>query len=272
MKQLIVTLKKMAPRRCLALPAAGLLTVMLASPLYAVTPKDGLSRSIDISKGNNRQEAAVQQKIDTLDDATRAMLDEYLRLNRELEALRPYNQQLQRMVASQVEERTSLQQQMDALEQTQHEVVPLMLKMVEWLGLLQQADMPFLPDERQRRVEQLNALMDRADVTLGEKYRRVLEAYQIEMDYSRTIEAYRGELKEGEGKRTVDFLRIGRVGLYYLTLDRDQAGYWNQQQGHWVSLSADYNLEIRNGLRIARQQGAPDLLRLPVAAPGELQP
>ena len=36
--------------------------------------------------------------------------------------------------------------------------------------------------------------MTRADVTISEKYRRIVEAYQVEMDYGRTIEAYEGKL------------------------------------------------------------------------------
>jgi hypothetical protein len=114
--------------------------------------------------------------------------------------------------------------------------------------------------------------MDRADVTIGEKYRRMLEAYQIEMDYSRTIEASRGELQTGGGTRTVDFLRIGRIGLYYLTLDRREVGHWNPANDAWEVLPSRYKLPIRNGLRIARKQTAPDLLRLPVPAPQEVTP
>jgi hypothetical protein len=161
---------------------------------------------------------------------------------------------------------------MQDLELTQREIVPLMLRMLSWLEEFVDIDSPFLPEERRLRIAQLEALMDRADVSVGEKYRRVLEAYQIEMEYSRTIEASRGELAGGEQSRTVDLLRIGRVGLYYLTLDRSEAGFWNPATGQWETLPERYHRPIRNGLRIARKQAAPDLLRLPVSAPREVQP
>lgn len=238
----------------------------------ALAAKDPLQQSIDTSIANTRQEAKLQQRIDKLDDETQAMLEAYQRLSRELEVLKVYDDQLQRLVASQEEEKSSLNQQMQALELTQQEIVPLMLRMVDWLAEFVSIDQPFLPEERRRRIDQLQALMDRADVSVGEKYRRVLEAYQIEMEYSRTIEASRGELQSGDTTRTVDFLRMGRVGLYYLTLDRKEVGHWNTNSGAWEVLPSRYNLPIRNGLRIARKQAAPDLLRLPVAAPQEVAP
>jgi len=229
--------------------------------------EDPLDASIETSSANNRQEARTQTRIDGLDDETRAMLEEYQQLGRELDVLTVYNKQLQRLIDSQEKEKAFIRGQMLGLEATKREIIPLMLRMVEWLDRFTQVDQPFLPDERHMRVEQIHALMDRADVSVGEKYRRILEAYQVEMEYGRTIEAYRGELTTSDGSRTVDFLRIGRIGLYYQTLDRQETGHWDYAARSWNKLSDSYNLPIRKGLRVARKQAAPDLLTLPVPAP-----
>ncbi|MGH8568137.1 MAG: DUF3450 family protein, partial [Gammaproteobacteria bacterium] len=115
----------------------------------------------------------------------------------------------------------------------------------------------------------IKAVMDSSEVTLAEKYRRLMEAYQVESEYGRTIEAYRGDLKEKDDKgkqqtRAVDFLRFGRLALYYLTLDRLEAGYWAPKAKRFEKLSSEYRSDIERGLRIARKQAAPDLLKLPV--------
>ncbi len=261
-----------ARRVKVACAGCGLVLALLTASAQGAGTDDPLSRSLQASGENLAREAQTQQQIDRLSDESRAMLDEYQRLHRELDALNVYNQQLQRLVRSQEEEQASLVRQMDDIELTHREIVPLMLHMVGWLQRLLELDSPFLPDERELRLEHLQALMDRADVSIGEKFRRVLEAYQIEMEYGRTIEAYRGELATASGSRTVEFLRIGRVGLYYQTLDRRESGYWDIASESWQPLSERYNRPVRQGLRIALKQTAPDLLRIPVPAPRELQP
>ena len=56
-----------------------------------------------------------------------------------------------------------------------------------------------------------------------------------------------------------------RVVLLYQTLDGSETGAWDQRQGVWIA-AADYQSSVRQGLRIARKQAAPDLLSLPVPA------
>ena len=91
----------------------------------------------------------------------------------------------------------------------------------------------------------------------------MLEAYRSEEEYGRTIETYRGELP-GETSLTVDFLRLGRLALYYRTLDGEQCGRW--QNGGWETLDSGRCGEIRKGVRIAGKRQAPDLLLLPLPA------
>jgi hypothetical protein len=113
-------------------------------------------------------------------------------------------------------------------------------------------------------LTKLKEMVLRADVTNAEKFRRIIEAYQIENEYGNTIEAYRADLTlQGEAS-SVDFLRLGRVALYYQHFDGSETGYWDKEQEQWQILSQDYRIAIRNGLRIARKETAPDLLTLPI--------
>jgi hypothetical protein len=209
-----------------------------------------------------------QQKIDTLSDQTDQMLVEYRNLLRQTDSLRIYNAQLDKLVLSQQDELTSIDEQLLNIETTQREIVPLMLKMIEVIAQFVALDVPFLPEERQTRIAALQDLMERADVSLAEKYRRILEAYQVETEYGRTIEAYQGELALNDETRTVDFLRIGRVSLYYLTLDGQEAGVWDQG---WQRIDDSYRQAIDKGLKVAKKQLPPDLLVLPVKTAGEVQ-
>lgn len=222
----------------------------------------------------NRQAKAEQsqQLVEKLDDQTQKMLEEFRAASQELENIRTYHNQLAKIVQNQEQEKTDLERQMQDLEVTQRNVTPLMLRMLEVLEQFIALDAPFLEQERKLRLAQLKEMMDSPDAALGEKFRHLLEAYLIESDYGRTIEAYNGDLKEGKDLdyHTVDFLRLGRLGLYYLTLDEKEAGYWNKSAQRWEKLDDSYRSAIRQGLRIARKQAAPDLLQLPVNAPEQV--
>ncbi len=243
----------------------GLTLCLMTGPCAA----ESLDAAVRAQAQNQDQGIQSQARVEKLDDATQAMLNEYRDGIRELESLRVYHAQVQREVRSQETERASIEKQLAEIEVTQRGIVPLMLRMQETLEKFVKMDVPFLEAERNKRIGEIKTMMDSSEVTLAEKYRRLMEAYQVETEYSRTIEAYRGDLKEkdDEGKkqtRAVDFLRFGRLALYYLTLDGLEAGYWDPKAKRFEKLPSKYRNDIERGLRIARKQAAPDLLKLPV--------
>jgi Protein of unknown function (DUF3450) len=128
-------------------------------------------------------------------------------------------------------------------------------------------DLPFLPEERQQRVKNLREMIVKMDISNAEKFRRIMEAFQIENEYGKTIEAYKANIQLNNVSTAVDFLRLGRVALYYQRLDGSEAGFWNKEKKQWALLPSDYSSAIRQGLRVARKETAPDLLTLPVSAP-----
>ncbi len=228
---------------------------------------DNLDQAITTETTINQTASKSQQKINQISAQTRKALNDFRQVNRDTETLKTYNGHLRKMLQSQHEEKESIQRQLLAIENTEREIVPLILRMLESVETFVKLDFPFLPKERFKRIKHLKAMMLRADVTDAEKYRRILETYQIENDYGRTIEAYRADLNDREIPRTVDFLRLGRVALYYQTLDGNEIGTWNRVTKRWELLPSKYKKSIRLGLRIARKEAAPDLLVLPVSAP-----
>ena len=211
---------------------------------------------------------ASQIRIAQLDEEATELLAEYRQVIAETDNLETYNKQLAAQVESQEEEIAAMLRQLEQIETTASEVMPMMERMIDTLEKFVELDTPFLLDERRTRVENLKSLMRRADVTVSEKYRRIVEAYAVEMEYGRTIEAYRGDIETDGTKRTVDFLRVGRVALLYQTLDGAETGYWNADLGDWI-VDNGYRAGVRDGLRIAKQQAAPDLMILPVNSPKE---
>jgi len=223
-----------------------------------------LDESIDVETRITRDAAQAQQQINQIDDETQSLVDQYRRTISETQSLAIYNDQLQAIVTSQDKEIASINVQLEGLEATNRDVVPLMIDMATRIGRLVDADMPFRLEERRERARRLVDMLDDSDITTSEKYRLIIEAYQTEIEYGRTTEAYEGELDDGQ---RVQFLRIGRTLLFWQSSDGSETGWWNPNTRRYETLDPEYRLPVSDGLAIARNQVAPDLIRLPVPAP-----
>lgn len=235
----------------------------LCTPLLAVGVASAATVA-DVAKTSDQWASArtdSQKKVDALAQERGDLSDKYRATLRESEGVRLYIQQLQQQIKSQADEVATIHDEISSIERTSIDILPLMQNMLASLQKFVSMDMPFLLDERRTRLQKLNDMMPRADVTVSEKYRRIVEAYQIEMDYGRTIEAYTEDIN---GKR-VDVLRVGRVAMLYQTPDAKETAYWDLQKGQWV-VDNHYKNGVRDGLKIARKQTSPDLLSVPVKA------
>ena len=248
--------------------SALILGAVHVGAVHAQAGEPKVRQAIKEELGSNRSAAQSQKRIDRLDDETQELLSDYRLTVRETDSLRRYNEQLERQIQSQINEINNIEQELTRIEETNREVLPMMLRMVNTLDQFVKLDMPFLQEERSNRLESIKEIMDRADVTTSEKYRRILEAYQVEMEYGRTIESYEAKLQTSEGEKTVDFLRVGRVALMYQTKDMEETGRYNPENGEWEVVN-DYRDAVLKGLRIAKKQAAPDLLIMPINAPKE---
>ncbi|HEX7061125.1 MAG TPA: DUF3450 domain-containing protein [Woeseiaceae bacterium] len=249
-----------------AVLAASATVAMLITAVAGAQLNQTLQAQMEV----DRAAAQSQQRIEQVRDQTLDAAAKYAQAMTEAESYEQYNEQLEAQVRSQEEEIASINQQLLDIEQTNREVQPLMDKMVRALDQFIALDVPFLIEERTHRVDNLKNMLARADVSISEKYRLILEAYQIELEYGRTLEAYEGTLNAGDEPRTVQFVRLGRVSLLYQTLDGSETGYWDQNQKQWV-VDNSYAGAVELALRVAGQGSAPELLTVPVPAPQEIQ-
>jgi hypothetical protein len=243
----------------------AIVPVVLAAPAGAQ-----LTEALTAQVQADQQAAQSQTTLNDIRERTQDAAGRYAQAVADAESLERYNNQLADQVKSQEEEIASIERQLIEIETTNREVQPLMQQMVDTLERFVDLDVPFLREERTGRVAGLQEMMGRADVTISEKYRRILEAYQIELEYGRTLDAYEGRLTENGNERTVEFVRLGRVSLMYRTLDGSETGYWDNTQKRWVA-DASYAEAVEEALRVARGDGAPELLTVPVPAPQEVR-
>ena len=247
-----------------------LINALLVAGALAATPvlaqdDEVLKPVVDEAAKINESAAKSQEKINGITDQIDSKLQQFKTLMKEIEGLEVYNTQLRKQIDNHEQEMADLNAAIDEVSVVERQITPLMMRMIDGLEQFVALDVPFLPEERANRVADLRAMMDRADVAASEKFRRVMEAYQVEMDYGRTMEAYSGIHSINGQERDVEFLRLGRTALIYQTRDASMQGVWNKQTRQWEELDSSYRTQITKGLRMAKKQLAPDLLMLPVA-------
>jgi hypothetical protein len=248
----------------------GPLVVTVASALIAAPAGAQLNQALTAQVEVDREAAQLQGQLNQIRERTQDAASRYAQALADADSLERYNNQLNEQVVSQEQEIASIEEQLLNIETTNREVQPLMQQMVDTLERFIALDVPFLLEERTNRVQNLKNIMARADVTISEKYRLILEAYQIELDYGASLEAYEGRLGTGADARTVEFVQLGRVSLMYQTLDGRETGYWDAQQKTWVE-DESYGEAVKEALRVAKGEGAPELLTVPVPAPQEVR-
>jgi len=248
-----------------------LLSITLAGTLLVpqlLQADHKIEQVINQSVQRSSDGAVAQRKVNKLDDQAKSLLSKFAVVNKRVDGLKTYNSLLSRQIENQHEEITALQTSIQQVTVMERQIVPLMIDMIKSLNEFIKLDTPFLIDERTKRIKKLRNIMARPDITHAEKFRKVIEAYEIEIDYGRTIEAYKGSLNIANNAiREVDFLRFGRVALMYQTLDNNETGAWNPHTHKWERLpDAIYRRQIDTGIAIARKQTAPDMLVLPIPA------
>lgn len=229
---------------------------------FAQSPTDAI---IDAGQNRLQNNQQAQENVDQVHSETRSLADQYQSLLKVVDDLKVYNTILGRQLGNQEAEMASLEHSIANAAVIERQILPLLTRMLNSVEQFIEVDVPFLVTERQQRVAGLKRLIENAGLSNAEKTRRVFEAFQIENDYGNTIEAYRGQL-DIEGRTfDVDFLRVGRVALTYRAVGADEYGYWDNQQKQWQALTAShYKRNIDKGIRMARQEMAPELITVPI--------
>lgn len=258
-----MTMHRLKKVLVVALVAAGTLTGAVAA-----VQASSLESILKVGEDKNKAARQSQVKIDRLADETRDLLADYKTVTKQIDGLKVYNDRLQRQIDNQVIRITEIDESIDQVTVISRQMTPLAIRMIDGLETFVELDVPFHLEERAKRIAFLRANLDRSDVSVAEKFRQVLEAYKIENEYGRKIDAYKGSIEIEDVERDVNFLRVGRISFLYQTTDTELAGAWDQASRSWIPLSrGEYRNAIMKGLRIARKEASIDLMNLPVAAP-----
>jgi len=254
-------------KRCISSSRRGAMAVI--ATLVIAASGSVFAQSVDqVLQADQRRLTLAQQsqeRINSIVEGTHSLEDQYRAVNKEVDGLRVYNRLMGAQTDGQQAALEDIALSMDQVDVINRQIFPLMTRMIDGLEQSIALDVPFLMEERSDRVANLIDIMERSDVSVAEKFRKVMEAYQIENDYGSSSETYTETLTFGEDTRSYNILRIGRVGLYFQSDDAQITGRWDNNERAWVR-DDSARAEIRKGLRMAKQIIAPEIIVIPIEA------
>ena len=227
-----------------------------------------------LAVGQSKTAAAQQsqKRVDKLAEEAADLLQKYKLVSKDIEGLKVYNAQLEKQIENQQIKIQELDDSINNVTVLQRQVPPLASRMLEALEQFVELDVPNQLDTRREELQKVRDNMDRADFTVAEKFRQVLELYAIEGEAGRKIETYSDTLEVGGQEREVDILAVGRIALLYQTKDTKLTGAWDNSKRAWVELPAgEYRNPVRQGIKIANKRASIDVMQLPILAPEAAQ-
>jgi predicted RNase H-like nuclease (RuvC/YqgF family) len=228
-----------------------------------------------LNAGAEKVQAAKKSQVtvDRIADQTDGLLQEFKQVNKQIESLRVYNSQLERQIVSQKRMMVELEESIENATVIERGISPLMANMLDGLEDFVGLDMPFKLERRQQAIAELYVNLDSAKFSAAEKFRQILEVYDIESDYSLSMEAYTDQIDlNGDGSLVeVQILRIGRVALTYQSKDKSKVGVWDKNSKSWQPLGSEYRRAIDQAIRIAVKLAPQDVIEVPITAPETAQ-
>jgi hypothetical protein len=206
----------------------------------------------------------------TAQQPAQATVEQFENLLREIRGLQEYNALRERQIGQQEIDIARLQAAIGDVPDLELQLPPLLIRMVDGLREFAELDYPLPAVERTDRINALYALIEDSSVNDAAKLRNILEAWMIEVEYGSVsnFKLYEGKMPIGNPDRDVDFVSLGRVGLIHQTQD-DEAltGAWDYRTSSWVELGTEHRKSVRQVIRMARSQIAPELVLLPTVPP-----
>jgi vacuolar-type H+-ATPase subunit I/STV1 len=238
--------------------AALLLALVVSSvPVYA----NNINSVINSGLSRVKAAKASQKRVDNLADKIENLVFQYQTEKKVVEGLKAYNNRLDRTVQAQRQAMTNLNNSLGQLREIERQITPLMIRMNDAMDEFIRLDLPFQLEERLERQTRIKSYMDNIKISVAERFRLVLEAYNQENRYGKTIAHYLDTVDFNGQALEVDVLRVGRVGLYFQTQDQKLSGIWDNQAKGWKQLPASSNEDLRYAIEVAQQKVSADLLK-----------
>lgn len=161
-----------------------------------------------------------------------------------------------------------LKEQAAEMEKINAELLPILDSGLERLTTFVQGDLPFDKAGRIENIENAAHILNDYDMGLLAKTRTLFDAVARETDFGYSVDIRETEIEiEGRPIR-VNLLKVGRMGLYALTMDGDNAYVWNGRQNQYLPVDSGVKA-IDEAVQIVERIRIVELTKLPMGKPSE---
>lgn len=154
--------------------------------------------------------------------------------------------------------------QIEDLAEIEGQMSPFLCDLLDKIKEINARDLPFLQEERQKRIQALEELNANPQVPVSEKFRKLMEALLVETEYGTTIEAYQQTIPLSGEETLVNIFRLGRLRLFYQTLDKQECGFFNPAQKVWEPLGNTHLKTIQAAIDMGLKRKPVEILTLPI--------
>lgn len=246
------------------LSVCSLLTVLMTTSLCK--PEDGKPSQLyqDFVKTLKAEQAANEKWLKWQKEKSQ-LNEEILRLKLKIRYLQFKNKQLDNYINTVSDKINVLEQNKKEYETLKMQLEPYLNEVVEKLEAFIKEDLPFFAQERTERIAFIRSTLNDYELSLSEKTRRILQAVIVEAKYGNTSDVTDQflQLKEGTEPFYVRTLRIGRIGLFYLTPDSSACGMYDRSSKSWKPVSDHIKHNVQRAADIVEGKKRAKWIELP---------
>ena len=166
---------------------------------------------------------------------------------------------------SQENELAGLQSQLERVGNIEVDLAPMMLQMFNELEDFIASDLPFRLDQRTQRLDNIREVLGEANVSPAEKYRLLLNAFEIESAYGRSLNAYSEEVLVDGVPQEANILQIGRVAM--IRQVGDDLAIMTHDNQTWRPVPSSMASNVQRAFRIANEVTTPEVFEAPLPGP-----
>lgn len=207
-----------------ALLAALLVLVLAGLDRAGAAPK---APPVEKVRAQAEEAVAVRARTQKLVDAAAArdevLLTKIEGLEQRLKELKAQRAKTRQYIMDQRAKIAGIKKRIAEVDRMSFGLEPLLDQTRERLVRVVSDDLPFLPQEREARLDELSRALDDYDLALPEKARRLLAALAVEANYGHTVGVSEDEIDISGRISRVRLVRLGRLAVFALSADGKRA-------------------------------------------------